>query len=71
MRYPDNIPAEKLTRHASDDMLLFTAVLAIAIGFILIRLGKKGKQAWLVAWSVGLILCSVGMGGWLLIDGIH
>lgn len=70
MRYPENIPPEQLARHASDDMLLFTAVLAVLIGFILIWLGKKGKQTWMVAWSIGLIICSVGMGGWLLLDGI-
>jgi len=70
MRYPENIPPDQLARHASDDMLLFTAVLAVLIGFILIWLGRKGKQTWMVAWSIGLIICSVGMGGWLLLDGI-
>ncbi|MCW8964593.1 MAG: hypothetical protein OQL16_12415 [Gammaproteobacteria bacterium] len=70
MRYPENIPPDQLARHASDDMLLFTALLAVLIGFILIWLGRKGKQTWMVAWSIGLIICSVGMGGWLLLDGI-
>jgi len=70
MRYPENIPADQLARHASDDMLLFTAVLSVVIGFILIWLGRKGKQIWLVTWSIGLIICSVGMGGWLLLDQI-
>ena len=61
MRYAEDIPPEQLASHASDGMLLFTAVLAIVIGCILIWLGKKGKQMWLVWWSVGLILCSMGM----------
>ena len=62
MRYAEDIPPEQLTSHASDGMLLFTAVLAIVIGFILIWLGRKGKQKWLVWWSAGLIICSAGMG---------
>ena len=70
MRYPENIPPEQLTSHSSDGMLLFTAVLSIMIGFVLVWLGRKGKQTWLVVWSVGLIICSVGMGSWLLLDGI-
>ena len=68
MRYRENIPPEKLASHASDDMLLFTAVLATLIGIGLIWLGKKGKQTWLIAWSIGLIICSVGMGVWLVVD---
>jgi hypothetical protein len=67
MRYREDVPAEQLARHASDDMLLFTAVLSVVIGFILIWLGRKGKQQWLVVWSIGLIICSVGMGIYLLI----
>jgi heme A synthase len=66
MRYPDNIPAEQLTRHASDDMLLFTAALAILIGIILTYLGKRGKQQWMIVWSLGLIICSVLMAGSIL-----
>ena len=66
MRYPDNIPPEQLTRHASDDMLLFTAVLATIIGIVLIYLGKQGKQQWMVVWSIGLIICSVLMAGSIL-----
>ena len=68
MRYRENIPAEQLARHASDDMLIFTAVLSLLIGAVLIWLGRKGKQQWLVLWSIGLILCSLGMGAYLLLD---
>ena len=62
MRYAENIPPEQFADHASDGMLLFTAVLATVIGFVLIWLGEKGKQKWMVWWSVGLIICSIGMG---------
>ena len=68
MRYRENIPAEQLARHASDDMLIFTAVLSLLIGAVLIWLGRKGKQQWLVLWSIGLILCSLAMGAYLLLD---
>lgn len=67
MRYSENIPAEQLTVNASDNMLLFTAVLAILIGIILTYLGHKGRQLWMVTWSIGLIICSILMGASLLI----
>jgi len=67
MRYPDNIPPEQLTVHASDNMLLFTAALSILIGVILTYLGHKGRQLWMVTWSIGLIICSILMGVSLLI----
>ena len=67
MRYSENIPPEQLTVNASDDMLLFTAALSILIGIILTYLGHKGRQLWMVSWSVGLIICSILMGVSLLI----
>ena len=67
MRYSENIPAEQLTVNASDDMLLFTAALSILIGIILTYLGHKGRQLWMVTWSIGLIICSILMGASLLI----
>ena len=67
MRYLEHIPPEQLASHASDDMLLFTAVLSIIIGTILVWLGRRGKQLWMVVWSIGLIICSVLMGAAILI----
>lgn len=67
MRYSENIPAEQLTVNASDNMLLFTAALSILIGIILTYLGHRGKQLWMVTWSIGLIICSIAMGVSLLI----
>ena len=68
MRYSEHIPPEQLTVNASDSMLLFTAALSILIGIILVYLGRKGKQLWMVTWSIGLIICSVLMGASLLIE---
>ncbi len=67
MKYPENIPPEQLTVNASNDMLLFTAALSIVIGVILVYLGRKGRQLWMVTWSIGLIICSVLMGASVLI----
>ena len=67
MKYRDTIPPEQLTINASNDMLLFTAALSIVIGIVLFALGRKGKQMWMVAWSIGLIICSILMAVSLLI----
>ncbi len=67
MKYPENIPPEQLTVNASNDMLLFTAALSIVIGVILVYLGRRGRQLWMVTWSIGLIICSILMGASVLI----
>jgi len=64
VRYREDIPPEQWAVNASDDMLLFTMLLAIVIGCILIWLGVKGRQLWLVTWSIGLILVSLGFIGY-------
>ena len=56
------IPKEQMTVHASDDMLLLTAVLGILIGIALTYLGRKGKQMWMWVWGIGLIICSAYLG---------
>ena len=66
MKYPEHIPPEQLTMHASDGMLMFTAVLSILIGLILTYLGHKSRQLWMVTWSIGLIICSILLGASLL-----
>ena len=59
----DVIPPEMLSRNAHNDMLLFTAFLSVVIGSILIDLGKRGKQLWMIVWSIGLIAMSLFMAG--------
>jgi hypothetical protein len=68
VRFPEVIPAERLAAHSSDNMLLFTAVLAVFIGIILFLLGRHGKQLWMMVWSIGLIICSVSMGLSILLN---
>ena len=59
----DVIPPEMLSRNAHNDMLLFTAFLSVVIGSNLIYLGKRGKQLWMIVWSIGLIAMSLFMAG--------
>lgn len=62
-RYKEgDIPKEQLAVHASDDMLILTAVLGFFIGIVLTFLGRKGKQMWMWVWGIGLIICSVYLG---------
>lgn len=51
-----------LAQSASDGMLMFTASLAVLIGFILFVLGRKGKQMWMWVWGIGLIIVASYMG---------
>ena len=59
MRYRiDSMPADQ-GMATTDDMYLLTVVLGLVIGIVLTGLGIKGKQIWLVVWSVGLIIASI------------
>jgi hypothetical protein len=62
MRYSSDIPEVPLASHASDDMLLFTAVVAIFVGFALVWMGRKGKIMWMWTWGAGLVVVSIYMG---------
>lgn len=42
----------------SPDMLAFTVLIALLVGVLLLVLGRRGRQLWLVVWSAGLIVCS-------------
>ncbi len=56
------IPKEQLAVHASDDMLVLTAILGVVIGLALTILGRKGGVMWMWVWGIGLILCSLYLG---------
>ena len=44
---------------STDEVVVFTALLSIFIGAILVWLGRRGKQMWLTVWSGGLIVASI------------
>ena len=59
MRYKEGeIPPELLAQNASNDMLLFTAVIGFLIGGVMFWLGRKGKQMWIWSWGAGLVIFS-------------
>lgn len=64
MRYKegDVIPNEQLAMHASDDMLVLTAIIGVFVGIILTFLGRKGQQMWMWVWGIGLVIISAYMG---------
>lgn len=43
---------------STGDVVTFTVYLCIVIGAILVWLGWRGKQWWLVIWNVGLVIAS-------------
>lgn len=61
IQYPVEITSQNLAVHASDNMLLFTAVLSVFIGGALIWMGRKGKIMWMWTWGAGLIIMSIYM----------
>ncbi len=63
MRYKEGeVPVEQLAAHASDDMLVLTAIIGVVVGIILVFLGRIGKQMWMWVWGAGLVLISFYMG---------
>jgi hypothetical protein len=49
---------------ATDDMILLTVVIGLVVGIALIWLARLGRQMWLMAWSVGLVLASITYLAW-------
>ncbi|MCB1863951.1 MAG: hypothetical protein KDG50_00845 [Chromatiales bacterium] len=61
MRYREGVePGTTAAAQSTYDNLLFAAVLGLAIGIVLTVAGVRGRQWWLVIWSGGLVLASVG-----------
>ena len=68
MRYRVGQDAAEQAAHTggTEATLLFTVILGLIFGFILLWLGIKGKQIWLSTWSVGLIVVSILTWVWML-----
>ncbi len=58
-----------LAAEASDEMLWYTVWLAFVIGCVLSFLSWRGRQWWLLTWSLALILCSSGYLSWAWLVG--
>lgn len=59
MRYKIDPTTGLPLAETSPGMLGATVFLALLIGIGLLYLGRRGKQMWIVVWSIGLIICSV------------
>ncbi len=59
MRYKIDPTTGLPITETSPGMLGATVLLALVIGIVLFYVGRRGKQLWIVVWSIGLIICSV------------
>lgn len=61
MRYREGTELEQLYSQSEGllNMLLFTVVIGLLVGVILVVLGLKGRQIWLVFWGGGLVIASI------------
>lgn len=59
MRYKIDATTGLPLAETSPGMLGATVLLAFVIGVVLLYVGKRGRQMWIVVWSIGLIDCSV------------
>ena len=60
MKYrEDEIPPELLAMNASNDMLVFSAFVGLAIGIAFLALGRKGHQVWMYTWGIAMIIGSL------------
>ena len=49
----------------TEAVLVFTLVLGIVFGLVLLWLGVRGRQSWLIILSAGLVVVSIGTWIWL------
>ena len=52
---------------STDDVVILTAVISIAIGFALVAMGRHGNQLWLKVWGGGLVVVSIATIGWEIV----
>ncbi len=64
MRYKIDPTTGLPMAETSPGMLGATVLLSLVIGIVLLYVGKRGKQMWIVVWSIGLIICSVAYLVW-------
>lgn len=64
MRYRIDSTTGLPIAETSPGMLGATVFLALVIGIVLLYVGRRGKQLWIVVWSIGLIICSALYLGW-------
>jgi hypothetical protein len=70
MRYRVGEEAATAALNSTHHSLVLTVVMSLIVGIVLVWLGRHGRQMWLIAWSWGLILCSIAYGG-LMLFGLY
>jgi len=66
MRYRIGEAPELSTYGSTGDFVTFTVVLSIAIGALLVWIGWRGRQWWLVIWNAGLVVAGLAWFAWTL-----
>jgi hypothetical protein len=61
MRYREGVPVEQLYSESEGllNMRMFTVVIGLLVGVLLVGLGIHGRQIWLIFWGGGLVVVSV------------
>jgi len=64
MRYRIGESPELPGYGSSGDFITFTVALCVVIGVVLVWLGWRGRQWWLVSWNAGLVVASFAWFVW-------
>ena len=64
MRFRNGENPELASYGSTPEWLWLTVVLSLLIGIVLAWASWKGRQRWLLVWSLGLILSSLAYGGY-------
>ncbi len=59
MRYRINGHHAHAAAVVTDHTVLFTVVLSLLLGIVLVRLSLYGRQRWLTFWAASLVLASL------------
>ncbi len=58
MRYRDTGDYQNLGAPVDDNLMFFSVILGIILGFAFIAFGLRVKRYWMVIWGTGLILAA-------------
>ena len=67
MRYRIGEEASQAALNSTDYTMLFTLAISVVIGVLLVWMGRRGKQLWLLVWGGGLVVCSLATFVWMML----
>ena len=61
MRYRDGQAPDPNFPHTEgmETILMFSVILSLIVGLVLLAISLRGRVIWLGCWSAGLVVCSV------------